>query len=160
MGVVLALTVGVAVSTAIGAPSDPPESGPISAADVARQSGTPTIPNPPPPPPPGTPPPPPPPTGTVPTVKPPTVLPTSVIVLPSARRCVRSLRIVLRRPSGVTLKGLAIRAGARLIIRRSTPSALTTRLLPRKRFRLKVTVQTADGQTLVRTRSYQPCRRR
>ncbi len=96
----------------------------------------------------------------MPTIKPPTVKATDVIKLPSARRCVRSLRLVLARPAGVTLKGLAIRSGARVIVRRTTPRTFTTRVLPRKRFRLKVVVQTAGGQTLVRTRSYQPCAKR
>ncbi|HEX6390554.1 MAG TPA: hypothetical protein VFZ89_13935 [Solirubrobacteraceae bacterium] len=162
----------MAVSTATGASSDEPPSGPISAADVARQVGTPSIPvppappppppgTPPPPPPPGTPPPPPPPattTGPVPTVAG-VVTATDIIKLPSSRRCVRRIRVVLARRSGIELKGLAIRAGARVIVRRSTPTVLTIRVLPRKRFRLKVTVR-ANGRSLTRTRSYQPCRRR
>lgn len=147
----LAVGAGVAVATAFGASEGAPPSGPPSAVAVARQSGTPTLPTTPPPPPPDT-------TGPVPTA-PPTVKAEDVIKLPSARRCVRSVRITLARPSGVELKGLTTRAGARVIVRRTTPRVLTIRVLPRKRFRLKVTVR-ANGRSLTRTRFYQPCRKR
>ncbi len=147
----LAVGAGIAVSTALGAANDTPPSGPPSAEAVARQTGTPTLPNTPPPPPTGT-------TGPVPTV-PPTVHPSDIIKLSSAGRCVRSVRIRLARPSGVVLKGFATRAGARVIVRRNAPNLLTIRVLPRKRFRLKVVIR-ANGKTLTRTRYYQPCARR
>jgi hypothetical protein len=80
-----------------------------------------------------------------------------VIGLPSANRCVRSLRVGLDRPRGVHLRTLGVFVGARHVIRHHVPKAITFHELPRGLFTLRVSVTTTTSRRLTRLRRYDHC---
>ncbi|HEY5198530.1 MAG TPA: hypothetical protein VIJ51_16025 [Solirubrobacteraceae bacterium] len=146
--VVGALLAGVA-GVASAAPTVGARTGAYAAATVG---GTPTIPVIAPNPPGKT-------TGPVPHVpSAPLSLADQVIGLPSASRCVKSLRVGLARPKGVRLRSLSIAVGKRHVKRRPVPKSITFHELPKGHFTLAVTVTTTTGRHLSRSRRYARCR--
>jgi hypothetical protein len=80
-----------------------------------------------------------------------------VVKLPSAKACVKSLKVDLVRPRGVHLRTLGIFVGRRHVLRRHVPKSITFHELPKAHFTLKVSVTTTTSLRLTRSRRYDHC---
>lgn len=94
----------------------------------------------------------------------PTVLPalTSVVSLPSTRRCVsrRRFSIRLRVPRGSAVVSVTVRVNGRSVaVRRGARlrSTVNLRSLPKGRFRVEIRLTLADGRIVSGTRRYRTC---
>ena len=96
--------------------------------------------------------------------------PTSVIGLPSNRKCVsrRKFRIRIRQPGGIQiqtalvfLNGKKIRVLTRKVFQKNRKVAnVNLRGLPRGTFKVRIIVLTSEGKTLRGTRKYRTCTKR
>lgn len=85
---------------------------------------------------------------------------TEVIRMPSARRCIRRLRIALRAPYGTLLRSAAVGINGRRVrtIRRSARiRRIVVRRLPAGRVKVKVRAVVSDGRTFSAIRRYRGC---
>jgi hypothetical protein len=147
-GAVIGLVVPVVMVGAIAAPAESVGAVRASAVAAATVGGTPTIPVAPP----GTT------TGPVPHVPSGTLsLADRVIELPSALRCVKSIRVRFARPDGIRLHALKVLVGRRHVTRKSVPKSITLHSLPKGHFTLKVTVTRTHAKSLTRSRRYHSC---
>lgn len=150
---VFVLLTGVLVvgASAVGAPTRPRASAAVSAIVAASADSTPPLVPGPGPGPGGN-------NGPIPQIVPnKTPLASDVIKLPSARRCVKRIRVGLARPGGLRLRSATIQRGGRRITRKPAPSAITVGVLPKGRFTVRVSVTTTTGKTLRRSRRYRSC---
>ena len=93
--------------------------------------------------------------------------PTSVIGLPSNKRCVsrRKFRIRIRQPGGIQIQtalvfvnGKKVRVLTRKVFQRKRKVAgVNLRGLPRGTFKVRIVVLTSEGKTLRGTRTYRTC---
>lgn len=98
-----------------------------------------------------------------PAAKPAAVTFSSLVRLPSAKRCLsrRAFRIRLRVPKGVSVASAEVRVNGRRVksIRRSRITApVDLRSLPAGRFSVTIRIKLADGRTISGTRRYRTCK--
>jgi hypothetical protein len=85
-----------------------------------------------------------------------------VVRFPSTRRCVsrRKFRIRLRTPHGTKITLVSVRVNnkrVKTLRGRRITSLVNLKGLPKGRFRVKITLRTADGRTISGTRRYHTC---
>ncbi len=98
----------------------------------------------------------------LPVVKPPALLASDIVSLPSAKRCVsrRRFRIRLRAPKGVQLASAEVFVGkkrVKAVKGKRLTAPIDLRGLPKGRFTVKVVAKAADGRTVTETRRYRTC---
>ncbi len=86
---------------------------------------------------------------------------TSVVSLPSAKKCIsrRTLRLTVRAPKGAKLKSAEVRLGKRKVrtVRKAGKVTVSLKGLPRGKFVVKVKVTLTDGRTATGSRTYRTC---
>jgi hypothetical protein len=121
---------------------------------AAAGGGTPTVPTVPPPPTGVT-------TGPVPHVPTTTEsLADQVIILPSAKACVKHIELRLHSPSGIHLRSLRVHVGSKAKVYthgKPVPSSLTFSKLPSGQFTFTASVGLTTGRALSRSRVYHRC---
>ena len=80
----------------------------------------------------------------------------ALVSLPSAKRCVRKLKVRVKKPSAIAGIKLRVNGKAAKVKRKGRTIAL--RHLPKKRFKLEVRVTLKDGRLVKGSRRYRPCR--
>jgi hypothetical protein len=87
-----------------------------------------------------------------------------IIRLPSTRRCVtrKSLRIRLRKVSGVTFSSLAVFVNGKRVkvVKQHLDGVIRLSKTPKRPFLVKVVLTTTDGRKVTRSRRYRGCRGR
>jgi hypothetical protein len=79
-----------------------------------------------------------------------------LVSMPSAKHCVRKLKVRVKKPSAIAKVKLRVNGKGAKVKRKGRTIAL--KHLPKKRFKLEVRVKLKDGRVVKGSRRYRPCR--